>query len=195
MPRRTAYSLASLSILAVIFGIPFGFAQYQRANCRNVRVVKPDVLYRSGQLSLSGLERLIAEYGIRTVVSLRDSDVPGILPPDAREEEFCKKNDVRFVRIAPKSWWPEYDGPPPAEKGVETFLQVIDNAKNHPVLVHCFAGTHRTGAMIAVYRMEFERWTNSEALDELRGAGYVNLDKELDVLTYLENYRPRWMTK
>ena len=47
--------------------------------------------------------------------------------------------------------------------------------------------------MVAVYRMEHDRWTNSEALAELRAAGYKNLDKEWDVLAYLENYKPRWM--
>jgi protein tyrosine/serine phosphatase len=68
----------------------------------------------------------------------------------------------------------------------------MDDPANFPVLVHCFAGIHRTGAYVAVYRMEHDRWTNAEALDELRAFGYRNLDDEWDVLGYLEQYRPRW---
>ena len=45
---------------------------------------------------------------------------------------------------------------------------------------------------MAVYRMEVDHWDNAAALDELRMCGYRHLDDELDVLGYLENYRPRW---
>lgn len=192
MARHWISRIAIGLTAAILIGIPAVFARYRTVNSRNIRVVEPGVLYRSGQLSKIGLQRLVHDYGIRTVVSLRDSDDPNIPPPDLQEEQFCEKLDIRFVRITPRSWWPEYDGAPPAEKGVAKFLAVMDEPANFPVLLHCFAGTHRTGAMVAVYRMEFDRWTNSEALDELRNAGYRNLDQEMDVLTYLENYQPRW---
>ena len=68
----------------------------------------------------------------------------------------------------------------------------MDDPANYPVLVHCFAGIHRTGAYMAVYRMEIDRWDNDAALDELRACGYRHLDDEWDVLGYLESYRPRW---
>jgi protein tyrosine/serine phosphatase len=183
---------AGLFVAAILIGIPAGYAHYRHTQSRNVRVVEPEILYRSGQLSKAGLERLIHDHGIRTVISLRDSDDPSVPPPDRHEEHFCEKQDIKFVRVTPKSWWPEYDGPPPAEKGVATFLKVMDDPANYPVLLHCFAGTHRTGAMVAIYRMEFNHWSNDEALAELRNGGYKNLDKELDVLTYLEKYQPRW---
>jgi tyrosine-protein phosphatase SIW14 len=186
-----------LVIAAIVVGLPVAYASYQRANHRNIRVVTPGVLYRSGQLSQSGLQRLIHDYGIHTVISLRDSgrttDVEGAPPPDAAEADYCRSLDINHVRITPKSWWPEYDGPPPAEQGIAKFLKVMDDPANRPVLLHCYAGTHRTGAMVCIYRMEYDRWTNSEALAELRGSGYKNLDKETDVLSYLENYRPRRM--
>jgi protein tyrosine/serine phosphatase len=183
--------LAGVVVAGIVVGLPVGHAHYRQANLRNFKVVRPGVLYRSGQLSLDGLDRLIDAHGIRTVVSLRDSDDGNSPPPDAAEEAFCKAVDVRHVRIAPRSWWPQYDGPPPAEQGVTTFLSVMDDPSNHPVLLHCFAGVHRTGAMVAVYRMQFDGWSNAEALEELRAGGYKNLDRELDVRAYLANYRPR----
>ncbi len=193
MSCRKLNIVGILIIAGVLVGLPVAFASYQKANHRNIRVVTPGVLYRSGQLSQAGLQRLIHDHGIRTVVSLRDTYVEGVSPPDAAEADFCRSLDIKHVRITPKSWWPEYDGPPPAEQGVTKFLTVMDDPTNFPVLLHCYAGTHRTGAMVSVYRMEYDRWTNSEALAELRGAGYRNLDKETDVLSYLENYKPRWL--
>src|SRR5207249_1552206 len=78
---------------AVLIGLPLGDASYRQSNFRNFRVVKPGVLYRSGQMSLAGLERAVHDYGIRTVVSLRDAEVPGERPPDLAEEEYCRKQD------------------------------------------------------------------------------------------------------
>jgi hypothetical protein len=63
---------------------------------------------------------------------------------------------------------------------------------NYPVLVHCWAGIHRTGAYCAIYRMEFDHWTNADAIAELKSMGYDTLDKEWDILGYLENYWPSW---
>jgi tyrosine-protein phosphatase SIW14 len=200
LSHREINFIGILTTGTVLIGLPVAYAGYQKANHRNVRVVTPGVLYRSGQLSRTGLDRMVHDHGIRTVVSLRDPPSPplakgglGGWPPDTAEADFCNSQDIKHFRITPKSWWPEYDGPPPAEQGVATFLKVMDDPAYYPVLLHCFAGTHRTGAMVAIYRMEYDRWTNSEALAELRGAGYKNLDNELDVLAYLENYKPRWM--
>lgn len=176
---------------AIIIGGPIGYASYRNANFRSFRVVQPGVLYRSGQLSQAGLDRVLYDHGIRTVVTLRDPAVSG-KEPDWGEEEFCRKLDIQYVRIAPKNWSSPSGGPAPADAGVQTFLKIMDDPANYPVLVHCFAGVHRTGAYLAVYRMEFERWPNERALDELRAGGYRNLDDEPDVLGYLEQYRPRW---
>ena len=182
-------------VVAVLVGLPLGYASYRQANYRNFHVVKPGVLYRSGQLSRVGLERILHDYGIRTVVTLRDADVEGDRPPDWAEEEYCRKQDIKYVRIRPRHWWSSDGSTAPAEVGVKTFLSVMDDPSCYPVLVHCFAGIHRTGAMVAVYRMEYDRWPTAEALDELRANGYRALDDEWDILSYLEQYRPRWWDK
>ena len=63
---------------------------------------------------------------------------------------------------------------------------------NYPVLVHCFAGVHRTGAYCAVYRMEYEHWSNAEAVDEIKAHGYEQIEEQNDILGYLQTYVPRW---
>jgi hypothetical protein len=40
--------------------------------------------------------------------------------------------------------------------------------------------------------MEFDHWSNADAIAEVKAGGYVNLDKEDDVRTYLEDYQPSW---
>ncbi len=179
-----------LSIVAMLVGGPMAYLHYRTVHFRNFHVVRDGVLYRSGQLSLDGLKRAIHDYDIRTVVTLRDAHVPGDPAPDAAEEAYCKEQGMRYVRIPPRAWWAS-DNSVPAEQGVRTFLEVMDDPSNYPVLVHCFAGYHRSGAYSAIYRMEYEGWTNRNALDEMKNYGYQGLDEHLDLLWYLEDYRPR----
>src|SRR5437764_1160763 len=152
-----------LLVAAVLVGLPVGYETYRQKHFRNFRTVKPGILYRSGQMTLEGLERVIHDHGIRTVVTLRDAELPGDRPPDWAEEVFCKKLAIRHVRITPRHWESPIGGPAPVEEGVQTFLRVMDDPGNSPVLVHCFAGGHRTGAYVAKYRMQYDRWTNAGA--------------------------------
>jgi protein tyrosine/serine phosphatase len=71
----------------------------------------------------------------------------------------------------------------------------MDDPRNYPVLVHCFAGVHRTGAYCAIYRMEYEGWSNAEAIAEMRRCGYDDVDAEWDIYGYLEQYQPRRQRK
>jgi tyrosine-protein phosphatase SIW14 len=125
-------------------------------------------------------------------VTLRDARVEGETPPDQAEEENCRKLDINYLRLRPRRWWAPTPGPVPADANVKQFLTVMDDPGTYPVMIHCFAGIHRTGAYIAIYRMEYDRWDNAAALDELRANGYETLDDEWDVYDYLKDYRPRW---
>jgi protein tyrosine/serine phosphatase len=40
-------------------------------------------------------------------------------------------------------------------------------SENKPVLVHCAAGTHRTGGVLATYHALFDRWTSSQIYKEM----------------------------
>jgi len=41
-----------------------------------------------------------------------------------------------------------------------------------PILVHCYYGSDRTGVVIAMYRIIFQKWTKEEALNEMMNGGY-----------------------
>jgi len=190
MPRTLQW-LLGLLIVAMLIGAPWGYAEYRQANFRNFRTVQDGVLYRSGQLSMNGFKRVVHDHGIRTVITLRDASRPGEMPPDVAEENFCLLQDINHHRLPPRLWLGP-DETVPAADNVRRFLEIIDDPKNHPVLIHCYAGSHRTGAYCAIYRMEYQRWSSADAIAEVKELGYANLHKEEDVLGYLERYQPRW---
>ena len=54
----------------------------------------------------------------------------------------------------------------PSQAQVEEFLAIVADPDRRPVLLHCNHGIDRTGVMIAVFRMEYDGWSNEEALQE-----------------------------
>ena len=57
------------------------------------------------------------------------------------------------------------------EEQVIEALQIIKNRKG-PILIHCWHGSDRTGVIIASYRIIFNNWSKSQALDEMTNGGY-----------------------
>lgn len=54
---------------------------------------------------------------------------------------------------------------------------------NQKILIHCYHGSDRTGASIAMYRIIFENWSTEDALKEMKHGGYgfhpiwINIEK------------------
>jgi tyrosine-protein phosphatase SIW14 len=190
MARRLPYVLGLL-ILALLIAGPLAYATYRKHDQRNFRVVRAGVLYRSGQVTLHGLKRIVRDHAIKTVVTLRDARNPGDPPPDHEEETWCKAAGLTYYRLTPAAW-SAGDGSVPAAKNVRRFREIVKDAANYPILVHCFAGRHRTGAYCAIYRMEQERWSNEEAIEDMVTNGYDLLDEHEDLREYLRQYRPTW---
>ncbi len=179
---NAAWTAACLSLVLAGAVTPPLLMCRQMKDTRHFAAVRPGVLYRSGQLTPAGLARLLHDHHIRTVVCLREPS-----PAADAEAAWCARNEVRFVRITPRNW----DGPPggaAVDEPLRQFLDVMRDPANHPVLVHCLAGTHRTGGFVAVWRMEAEGWANADAMAELRGMGYTSIDTDLDINEYLSGY-------
>ncbi|MFM7099346.1 MAG: fused DSP-PTPase phosphatase/NAD kinase-like protein [Gemmataceae bacterium] len=174
-------------VLIIVIVAPTYVSKYQQKQYRNFKVVKKGVLYRSGQMTSFGLKKIVDEYHIKSIVSLRDS-YGSEAPPDVKEESFAREYGIKYLRLSPKKWESE-DGEPPVMDNVRQYFKLLDNPDNYPVLVHCFAGIHRTGSYCALYRMKYENWSNEKAISELKRLGYDQLETEKDVYKFLKEYK------
>jgi protein tyrosine/serine phosphatase len=107
------------------------------------------------------------------------------------EVELCKEMGVRYVYIAPDLISRRKVGKE-RPRAIEEFLALMDDPANYPVLIHCKAGLHRTGCMVAVYRMEYQGWSPQEALRELKANGFGEWVSDASndyIVQYVTTYR------
>lgn len=134
---------------------------------RHFGVVEPGVLYRSGQPTAGDLEKLIREYGLRTVVSLRGSRDDA--DPDAWEAEermVCEDAGVEFVTI------PCNHKNPPTREQVAKFLAITRDVNRRPVLVHCRLGQQRTMLFVGLFRVHCQGVATDQVLAEMDERGF-----------------------
>ena len=135
--------------------------------------VRSGVLYRSGQPSELGLWYAQKRYGIRTVLSTRRYRKRlrhGLFDPDPEsgqyENDYVASLGIHYLQ------WPQGDQscwPWPTPRFFEEVFRLIDEPANHPVLVHCMGGRHRTGTVAALFRLEYDRWPVERVLEEMYG--------------------------
>ncbi len=188
---RLLRAILPVGIVAVIAAVPLLHKVNRVATVRNLRTVDPGALYRSGQMSPEAFERVVRERGIRTVMSVRDARVSGSEQSDDFEREYCEATGRKFHRL-PIPDWEVQGGAIPGEETVRIYLNLLEKPEEtpRPILIHCFAGEHRTGAMVAIYRMEYDGWRNDEAIEEMTAVGNIRTTYAKSLLMYLGNYTP-----
>ena len=174
-----AYVRWSLGIaVAVVVGVvPVVSYRHGYNTSKRLREVTPGRVYRSGQMTEEGFADSVRRLKIRTVLNLQD-DFPD---PDIRrswpigssckESVMCRELGVRYAFIGPDLVFRK-EVPQRRPEAIERFLEVMDDPESYPVLIHCKAGLHRTGVMVAIYRMEYEGWTREAAMQEVLDNGF-----------------------
>ena len=203
--------LLSAVVVLLVASLPFMYARQRHETYRNFRVVEEGVLYRSGQMSPAGIARVCREKGIKTVISLRDDEKQADDVSD--EEAVCKRAGVEvYEMIPPKGWEVDAGMLAVLGGGVATDPKVVPMHWNlrrfaervdeigidpvtkesrptypRPILIHCFAGIHRTGSHVAVYRVKDNGYSPEEAIAELKSCGKPTTTYVGNLIPFLEH--------
>jgi tyrosine-protein phosphatase SIW14 len=150
-------------------------------------VVVPGVLMRCGQPRTSDLERIRAEHGLKTIICARGGTRHPLRGRWFRRElRYCRQHGLRFEHM------PFSDHAPPPEHVFDRFLHIATDAANHPLLVHCEQGFHRTGILCAAYRLGCRGWTFEQAVEEMERFGFeAHRQKRRALLDALQNWTER----
>src|SRR5260370_17386827 len=124
-------------------------------------------------MTAPGFIEAVDRYHFHTIINLQDEcpdpDVAlgYFTSQTVKESELCRQLGVRYVFLGPdlisRKRLP-HDRPP----AIDRFLALMDDPQTYPVLLHCRAGLHRTGVMVAVYRMEYQVWSHETPFLEIK---------------------------
>jgi protein tyrosine/serine phosphatase len=153
--RWALFAVIALGVL-VLAAYPFKKHRYQFLT-RNFGVVEEGKIFRSGYLEPWPLERMVRKHDLETVVTLTSDNGPN----DLREGETLERLGVDLVRYSmPGSGCADFDL-------LEEAAGIVAETTRHPLLVHCSAGSNRTGAVVAVWRVVHEGWSLEQAFEEI----------------------------
>ena len=185
--------------IILLLGIAF-YVWHVHFNYRFEEISK-DKVYKSALINPDRLESFLLENNIKTVVDLLDPGVQDRLNPakqiqideeDKAINAINKKHNlnIQHVNIA--------SGQVPTKATLTKFFEVLDKEENYPILIHCYHGTGRAQMYSALYRIEYENWSNADARAKTRvvveGLGYRSSFSDGKVKgDFLMNYQPRSM--
>ena len=135
--------------------------------------VIPNLLYRSGQISSDQIEEILRTHDIQTIVNLT-YDVPELEEQQA-EAAAVEKLNIEMLRFPLRGW-----GTGKVAHYVGAVV-AIHNAvlSNKKTLVHCSAGTQRTGGVLTVYKLLVKSEDPATVYEEMKFYGW-NPDDEGD---------------
>ena len=142
----------------LILGVPAWAAPPSVPGIQNFHQVDQG-LYRGGQPAKEGIEYL-AKLGVKVVLDLRDSG-----ERSRAEKRTVVAAGMRYVNV------PMTGFTPPTQSQANTILTLLEDDKAGPVFVHCRRGADRTGAVVAAYRIDHDKWDSAKALKEAMADG------------------------
>lgn len=146
--------------------------------------VMPDNVYRSAAPPPLALKAMFEEHRFERVIKLT-----GHAPQKHRQAKEYEAIEALGLELREIPMPGNGLGTP--EDYVEALALMHESAMNgRKTLVHCAAGTHRTGGVIAAYRMLVQGWPADRAYDEMQAHGFSHTHNT-ELVPYLNENLPR----
>jgi protein tyrosine phosphatase (PTP) superfamily phosphohydrolase (DUF442 family) len=151
---------------------------------KNFHVIKPDVLYTSGQPRGMDYTRLMYKYHIATFINVRSTDEHREHNWHNEEITWMRDNGTRYIEL-PIEKYGSAQGIPD-EETCRKFLTIMNENTNLPVLVHGSSGTNREACLAAVWMLKAGGFTWDQTIEKVTNIHDEPLkDKEMNFLKSL----------
>ncbi|MEQ1878762.1 MAG: tyrosine-protein phosphatase [Bdellovibrionia bacterium] len=115
-------------------------------------------IFRGGQPDTRAEYDFLKSNGIKTIINLRNDG--------EYEKSIAQQYGFGF------KWFPMSAYQAPSQQMVEAALTAMNDPALQPVFVHCLHGKDRTGMMIAIHRVVYQRWPQRAAYNEMISFGF-----------------------
>lgn len=177
-------------VLAIVL-IGVGKYVYDMNINHNFETITEGKVYKSGVIPPDELASYINKYHIKSVVDLR---FPGtgddVNNPEIPVELTAEKEAI--AKIKGVNYFNNGSDQVPVQKNLDSYFKIMDNPANYPVLIHCYHGVGRAEMYSALYRIEYENWTNEQARQGVRTlVKWSSFDDGTPKGEYLKAYKSR----
>lgn len=157
----------------------------------NFGAITEGKVYKSGVIPPDELEEYIKKNNIKSVVDLR---FPGtgddVNNPEIPEELSAEREAI--AKIQGVNYFNNGSDQVPTQANVDSFLKIMDNPDNYPVLIHCYHGIGRAELYSALYKIEYEGMDPDKARTSTRLlTKWSSFDDGTPKGEYLKAYQPR----
>jgi protein-tyrosine phosphatase len=171
--------------MMIMIGCTFGYYWYNNFQTYHLAPVQVGVLYRDGNRDMREFKHALKFTQAKTVVSLIDEDElhDPTKPQFGQEGNYCYDNSIQYIRLPVKlGGWP-------TSEDLKTFIGIVTNPANQPVLVHCAQGVRRTGMFVAAYQESVLHESREQAAAAIKTFGHKDRDLD-DVRVFIKDYDP-----
>lgn len=148
--------------LVMVVLVATGKYVYDRHINNNFMEITEGKVYKSGVIPPDEIADYVKKYKIKSIVDLR---FPGtgddVNNPEIPAELIAEKEAIE--KIPGVNYFNNGSDQVPKQENLDSFFKIMDNQDNYPVLIHCYHGIGRAQIYSAIYRIEYEGFSNEEA--------------------------------
>lgn len=179
-----------ISIVAIVL-VFVGKYVYDMHINHNFETITEGKVYKSGVIPPDEIADYVSKYHIKSIIDLR---YPGTADlennPEIPAELTAEKEAVE--KIPGVNYFNNGSDQVPQQQNLDTFFEIMDNPENYPVLIHCYHGVGRAEMYSALYRVEYENFSNEEARKNVRTLiKWSSFDDGTPKGEYLKAYKSR----
>jgi len=182
--------IIGFSLLAIVL-IFVGKYVYDMNINHNFETITEGKVYKSGVIPPDEIESYVKKYHIKSIVDLRFPGTADLVNnPEVPAELTAEKQAVEKIKGV--NYFNDGSDQVPKQENLDIFFKVMDNPDNYPVLIHCYHGVGRAEMYSALYRIEYENFTNEQARQGVRTLiKFSSFDDGTPKGEYLKAYKSR----
>ncbi|KAJ2156880.1 tyrosine-protein phosphatase siw14 [Coemansia sp. RSA 552] len=147
-------------------------------------------IYRSGMPKKRNFA-FLQKLQLRSILTLILEEYP------EQNQRFLETNQIRLFQLGVAGNKEPFADIP--EDVMCEALKILLDKRNHPILIHCNKGKHRTGCLVGCLR-KIQEWTNASIFDEYRRYSAPkarSMDQQFielfDIRPVLDSIDPQWL--
>lgn len=183
--KRIGFSIVAIVLIFV------GKYVYDMHINHNFETISEGKVYKSGVIPPDEIADYVKKNNIKSIVDLRFPGTGDLVNnPEVAAQLKAERDAV--AKIKGVNYFNNGSDQVPKQENLDVFFKIMDNKENYPVLIHCYHGTGRAEMYSALYRIEYENFTNEAARKGVRTVvKWSSFDEGTPKGEFLKAYKSR----